>query len=325
MSELEKKIKKSIERLKAFEPDEGYYLAFSGGKDSVTCKALLDMSGCKYDATYRVTSVDPPELVRFIKNVHPDVIREIPRYSDTYINQKLAGKPITMWNLIPEKLLPPTRAARYCCQKLKESGGDGRMTVTGVRWAESVNRQLNQGAVVIQGTSNLPEDNKENFRIGQRHGGLILTNDNENSRRLVEQCYKRHKTTVNPIIDWEDSEVWEFIKVNGIPYCELYDEGFHRLGCVGCPMARTHGRERDFLRWPKFKKAYLHAFDEMIERRKERNKRDPSRPVWKQSGLEVKDATAMDVFNWWMEYDILPGQVDLFAEMEEVTDGQNET
>ena len=63
----------------------------------------------------------------------------------------------------------------------------------------------------------------------------------------------------------------------------------------------------------------------MIERRKERNKCDPSRPVWKQSGLEVKDATAMDVFNWWMEYDILPGQVDLFAEMEEVTDGQNET
>lgn len=62
----------SIERLKAFEPEEGYYLAFSGGKDSVVCKALLDMAGCKYDAVYRVTSVDPPELVRFIKEKHSE-------------------------------------------------------------------------------------------------------------------------------------------------------------------------------------------------------------------------------------------------------------
>lgn len=133
MNELLELEKKAIERIKAFEPDEGYYLAFSGGKDSVVCKALLDMAGVKYDATYRVTSVDPPELVRFIKNQHPDVIREVPRDKD--------GKPITMWNLIPRKLMPPTRLVRYCCAELKETASVGRFAVTGVRWAESVNRK----------------------------------------------------------------------------------------------------------------------------------------------------------------------------------------
>ena len=141
MTELSEKVSKSLERLKSFEPEEGYYLAFSGGKDSVTCKALLDMSGCKYHAVYRVTSVDPPELVRFIKNQHPDVVREVPRDKD--------GKPITMWNLIPKRLMPPTRIVRYCCSDLKEGGGEGELTVTGVRWAESVNRQKNQGLVTI--------------------------------------------------------------------------------------------------------------------------------------------------------------------------------
>lgn len=149
MSDLQEKVNKSIERLRAFEPPEGYYLAFSGGKDSVVCKALLDMSGCKYDATYHVTTVDPPELVRFIKEQHPDVKREVPRYAEDYKNPKLAGKPITMWNLIPEKLIPPTRLVRYCCAKLKESGGDGRLTVTGVRWAESHTRRANQGLVTL--------------------------------------------------------------------------------------------------------------------------------------------------------------------------------
>lgn len=203
MTELQKKVNKSIERLKAFEPPEGYYLAFSGGKDSVVCKALLDMSGCKYDATYRVTSVDPPELVRFIKDVHPDVKREVPRYAD--------GKPITMWNLIPKKRYPPTRVARYCCQFLKEDGGDGRIVITGVRWAESKNRQKNQGIVTVMGQKHDESIlNSKDFKKTQK-GGMVLVNDNEESRRLIEQCYKRNKTTVNPIIEWSDREVWDFI------------------------------------------------------------------------------------------------------------------
>lgn len=61
------KVETAIERIKTFEPPEGYFLAFSGGKDSVVIKALADMAGVKYDAHYNITSVDPPELVRFVK------------------------------------------------------------------------------------------------------------------------------------------------------------------------------------------------------------------------------------------------------------------
>lgn len=308
MNELKEKIKKSTERLKAFEPEEGYYLAFSGGKDSVVCKALLQNAGCKFDATYRVTSVDPPELVHFIKYQHPDVKRETPRYSGNYKNPKLAGKPVTMWNLIPEKLMPPTRIARYCCEWLKESGGDGRMTVTGVRWAESLNRRYNQGIVTMQNTK--VKEAPEGFRLSPKHGSLILVNDNSDNRRMVEQCYRRNKTTVNPIIDWTDEDVWEFIQAEHIPHCELYHEGFHRLGCIGCPMAGRRQREQEFLRWPKYKDSYLFAFDKMLLKRRERNAADPSKPLWRQGGTEYRSATANDVFNWWMEYKLLPGQTE---------------
>lgn len=288
--ELEAKVDKSIERLKAFEPPEGYYLAFSGGKDSVVCKALLDMAGCKYEAVYRVTSVDPPELVRFIRDQHPDVKREVPRDKN--------GKPITMWNLITRKQYLPTRFARFCCQELKESGGDGRMVVTGVRWAESANRKKNQGIVTVMGRQAAKEVQSDDFRQTQR-GGVVLTNDNEDSRRLVEQCYRRHKTTVNPIIDWTDAEVWEFIHANNIPYCSLYDEGWKRLGCIGCPMASRKEREIQFARWPKYKDAYLRAFSKL---------------KWKSE--KYKGATPQDIYNRWMEYDVLPGQMS-FDDMEE--------
>lgn len=303
-SDLTNKVKASIERIKAFEPEEGYYLAFSGGKDSVVCKALLDMAGVKYDAHYRVTSVDPPELVRFIKEKHPDVARDIPRYSGGIKAEHLRGKPITMWNLIPMKLMPPTRVVRYCCHQLKESGGDGRMVVTGVRWAESVKRKDNHGTVTISNPSAKNEiTDRDNFRV-TNYGGLVLTNDNEDSRRMIEQCYKRHKTTLNPIVDWTDADVWNFIRLESIPYCELYDNGFHRLGCIGCPLAGTKDREREFARWPKYKIAYLKAFDRMLKEREKRGK------TWMHQGT-----TAKEVFRWWMNiYDILPGQIDLFEE-----------
>ena len=310
MTELEEKTQKAIERLRAFEPPEGYYLAFSGGKDSVVCKALCDMAGVKYDAHYRLTSVDPPELVRFIREEHPDVEIEKPRYSDTYKHEYLRGKQITMWNLIVHRGVP-TRLARFCCEMLKESGGDGRMTVTGVRWAESVNRKRNQGEVTVFGRAAAKElDGNEDFQKNSK-GGVVLVNDNEDSRRMVEQCYKRHKTTLNPIIDWSDREVWDFIKNNGVKYCKLYDEGFTRLGCIGCPIGRRQGRERDFARYPTYKASYLRAFDKMLNRRKEQGK------TW---GIKVYgdkvEATPEMVFNWWMEYDILPGQMS-FDDMED--------
>ena len=133
------KVEQAIKRFQTFEPPEGYYLAFSGGKDSVVIKALADMAGVKYDAHYQHTSVDPPELIRFIKDSYPDVKIEFPRDKD--------GKRITMWNLIPKKSMPPTRVVRYCCQYLKEDGGNGRFKVTGVRWDESVRRRKVWGGV----------------------------------------------------------------------------------------------------------------------------------------------------------------------------------
>ena len=109
------KVDKAIMRLQTYEPPEGYYLCFSGGKDSVVIKALADMAGVKYDAHYSITTVDPPELIYFIKKYHKDVEFDYPRDKD--------GNRITMWNLIPRKQMPPTRLARYCCEHLKEHGG----------------------------------------------------------------------------------------------------------------------------------------------------------------------------------------------------------
>jgi phosphoadenosine phosphosulfate reductase len=269
------KVQVAIDRLRAFEPDEGYYLAFSGGKDSVVLKALADMAGVKYDAHYSLTTVDPPELVRFIKEKHVDVQVDLPKE--------------TMWQLIVRKRIPPTQMFRYCCESLKESAGIGRVTLTGVRWAESVRRRTGRHLVDIGGK-----------------GGVVHNDENHESRRSVEQCYRTQKTLVNPIIDWADDDVWQFIREKNLAYCCLYDEGWKRLGCIGCPMGSTKHRNEEFARWPTYKRAYIRAFDRMIDKRIA-------------DGLPVnrRYSNGLECFEWWMNlntdysYEGMDGQIEM--------------
>jgi len=215
------KIEKVLARLRNFEPPEGYYLAFSGGKDSVTILRLAQMAGVQFDAHYNITTVDPPELVRFIKKQHPDVARDRPEAS--------------MFRLIlrRENFMPPMRRARWCCEALKERGGAGRFVVTGIRWAESTQRQ---------------------------------------NRVMVERCVPLRQRMLHPIIDWSNADVWAFIHQEQVPYCSLYDEGFDRLGCILCPNECNPDRiQMQMNRWPQFVKAYVNTFDKLVRLRKEAN------------------------------------------------------
>lgn len=263
MSGLDK-VETAIKRLQAFEPPEGYYLAFSGGKDSVVVKALADMAGVKYDAHYNSTSVDPPELIYFIRENHPDVRFDYPTYKD--------GTRATMWNLIPRKKMPPTRIARYCCEVLKEAGGEGRFAVTGVRWAESARRASSRAGLELS----------DGTKTGRR---LQEDPDNPENAKMARFCPTKGKHILNPIIDWEDSDVWEFIRKYDVPYCTLYDQGYKRLGCIGCPMSTRQAEELE--RYPKYRRAYLRAFEKMLQELQD----DSRRATWK---------TPEDVMKWWI-------------------------
>lgn len=116
----------AIQRLREHEPSEGYYLAFSGGKDSIVIYDLAVRAGVRFDVHYSQTTVDPPEVTHYIKEHYPEVIWEKPRMS--------------MFKLIEKKGMLPTRQIRFCCSELKEIGGAGRTVVTGIRWEESLRR-----------------------------------------------------------------------------------------------------------------------------------------------------------------------------------------
>ena len=282
----------AIERLKvASEMSLQHYglplvVTDSGGKDSSVCKELALRAGIPFEIQHNHTTADAPETVRFVRS-------EAKRFEELGIKYTInmpmyKGQRTSMWGLIPQKLMPPTRLVRYCCSVLKEQGGSGRFITTGVRWDESNSRKNNRGIY-----ERIATDKKKR---------VILNNDNDDKRMLFENCRLKAKRVVNPIIDWKDDDVWAFLGDSKSPINPLYGEGWCRVGCVGCPMAGKKGRVAEFTRWPKYKQLYINAFDRMLMERERRGKLEGS---WRMVGRGI------DVFNWWMEYDILPGQMTI--------------
>lgn len=278
--------KKAIRRLQTFEPrTEPYYLAYSGGKDSDVILTLAKMAGVKYEAVHNLTTVDAPETIYHVR-----------KQADVRIDKAhdAEGNHVTMERLIVRKKMPPTRIGRYCCSVLKERGGERRKVITGVRKFESVKRNESSGLVKLIGKPKTAQKSATEAGIEYRvnkQGGLIMDVDNDEVREWVEDCYRSHKTMINPIVDWTDDDVWEFLHHYGIETNPLYECGFNRIGCVGCPLARKNQRYLEFARYPKYKERYIRAFDRMLIARRE-------------EGLPTEWTSGEEVFARWMGEDI---------------------
>ena len=267
----------------------GCVIADSGGKDSSVIKHIALKAKEQYGLIFRIrhnhTTVDAPETVHFVRS-------EKKKYEKSGIGYEIHYPEQTMWQLIISHKTPPTRLVRYCCAELKENTGIGEKLVTGVRKAESRNRRENQGVVTFMRPKKsliTETEGREDFVTTSKGGIMVLNLDNADTRRVVENCYRTHKTLINPIIDWEDDFLYWYIRQEKINLNPLYSCGWNRVGCIGCPMAGKH-RWAEFERYPKYKDAYIRTFDRMIAARKASGLKNMA--LW-QNGKKV--------FKWWME------------------------
>ena len=289
----------AIDRLRAAsEMSLSYYklplvVTTSGGKDSSVCVALAERAGIPFEIMHNHTTADAPETVYFVRSEFRRLEEKGIKCVVNYPVYK--GARTSMWSLIPQKLMPPTRLVRYCCSVLKERGGAGRFITTGVRWAESAKRKNSRGIY-----ETMPSDPAKK---------IVLNNDNDDRRRLFETCSIKGKRICNPIIEWTDTDVWDYIESEHIPVNPLYECGFSRVGCIGCPMAGTAGRQREFARYPQYERMYIRAFGRLIEERRRR-------------GLPTDWESGIDCFHWWMEDGTLPGQIEFDDLIEETYDDE---
>ncbi len=272
---------KSIERIKiASEMSLHHYgqplvCTYSGGKDSDVMLELFKRSGVPFEVLNSHTTVDAPPTVRHIRE-------QFRMLEEQGIKATIHKPELTMWQLIVKKKMPPCRMQRYCCEYLKENTVKSRFAATGVRWAESVKRK-NRREIE-------PKGKKEAEK-------LMIMNDNEKKRAITERCAAKGDMILNPILDWEDRDIWEFYWSECNLHNPLYNMGYYRVGCIGCPIAGKH-RWKEFSDFPTYKRAYIRAFDKMLD-------------AIKAQGKKTKWKSGEDVFLWWMEDENIDGQMSI--------------
>jgi phosphoadenosine phosphosulfate reductase len=222
----------AIDALREFAPrDKPLWVGYSGGKDSCVILDLVRRSGLPFEAHYSFVPLDPPELRRFIRE---QVQNPANHLTIDYPARRFI-------DVAREKGMLPRRGkkgGRWCCELFKETRSpDDGVTVLGLRWEESRNRE---------------------------------------KRGLFEQRRSGKGRIINPIIGWSNADVWQYIRERCLPYCGLYDEGMKRIGCVLCPLARNERpayqakARAEMARWPGITRLWQRACEAVWQTGQER-------------------------------------------------------
>lgn len=259
--QLQKKIEYSIELLRKCEDmalrmdkENGFYLAFSGGKDSQALYHIAKLAGVKFKAHMNLTSIDPPGVIRFVKSNYPDV--------------ELIKPKMSIYDMAKKKGMLPTRIIRWCCAEYKEMSGAGKVTLIGIRHAESVRRS-----------------NRNEIETGDRKFSGNFDQWSEHKEKMVTCVGGNDKILVSPIIHWAEKDVWEFLNAQGIPHCSLYDKGYTRIGCICCPMSSYKQKIKEMNDFPHVQRNWENTIDWLMKNK------------WKKTQkLQNKDLA----FKWWI-------------------------
>lgn len=239
---LDKKIDYSINLLRKAEPmalrldpENGFNLAFSGGKDSQALYHIAQMAGVKFKAHMSLTSVDPPEVIRFVKRQYPDV--------------ELIKPKMSIYDMALKKHVLPTMRFRWCCAEFKETSGAGKVTLIGIRKQESVRRSK-----------------REEIEISGHKFSGNFDQWSEHEEKMVTCVGGKDKILVSPILYWTERDVWQFLnEVMKVPHCKLYDEGHKRIGCILCPMASYKQKIHDCKRFPHARHKWIQTIQKLID------------------------------------------------------------
>ncbi len=215
------------------------YVSFSGGKDSTVMLDIIRKIYPNVPAVFANTGLEYPEIVSFVKtisnveNIHPKIpfhkviknngfpiigkeqakyIREVQSGTTEYTESKRRGmvpghngSPVgavsKKWHFLMDQ--QEIKVSEQCCDVMKKrpfhlyEKSTGRKPFVGTMAGES--------------------------RLRSQSIGKYGCN-----------AFEMKKPQSRPLAFWTEADIWEYIKVNNLPYSKIYDMGYDRTGCMFC-------------------------------------------------------------------------------------------
>lgn len=224
-----RKIEDSVKLIQQYEQEAdkygGFHTAYSGGKDSEVLLWLMNLSGVKHMPFHNVTTIDPPENIRFIRKTHPEV--------------QIITPPLNFFQLVEKQGYLPDMQHRFCCRKLKEDTFKG-FVATGVRHDESQTR-ANYIPVCFNSK-----------------------NTSEQKTYSPAKMRKNRKVHFRPMLQFQENEIWEIIEEQNLTLNPIY-ESYGRVGCMFCPYKNKKEMLYSAKSYPKYFKLLLRTISNIMQ------------------------------------------------------------
>lgn len=231
----------AIERIRKFSrlcDEMGFVpvVGFSGGKDSQVVYDLCKRAGIHFEAKFN-HCFESPTTLNFIREYYPEVQwrREVKQGFFENIRANHTG-------------LLPTIERAFCCHDYKHNPRYvDNAAILGVRRCESAKR-ADRAVLNTKNKTSLQKNNKIFPKYFEEH------------------CVKTgapNEILLNPIVDWSDVEVWEYIRLHHLPINPEYSER-NRVGCIICPKANFNSNYKALLTYPKLIDAVIRAREKAI-------------------------------------------------------------
>jgi phosphoadenosine phosphosulfate reductase len=174
-------------------------VSFSGGKDSLAALGVAMKAVKDLELLFVNTGLEFPETVEYV--------RSFAKEKGLVLHESDAGD--AFWRNV-DTFGPPAKDFRWCCKLCKL----GPVT-------DMIARNYPKGTVTIEGNRML-----ESF--ARSRIGFISKNP-----------FVPNQTTLNPVREWTEADIWGYIWMKGLRYNPLYERDFERIGCYLCASCLT--------------------------------------------------------------------------------------
>ena len=240
---LDEKIELSKELIKCwYEAHDGnVFVSFSGGKDSTVLLHLVRSMYPEVVGVFCNTGLEYPEIVKFVKK--SENIRWVkPKKTFRQVIKDYGYPVVSKMNALKIRRLQnegPTNqnVCRLYRTGYTSSGHYQRRWKLPKKWFYLIDAPFKISERCCDVLKKSPMNRFANRNKMYPYLGMMY-GDSEN-RKLsfrTRSCnlYDARHPTSNPLAFWTTENVWEYIKRYDVEYCEIYDMGTDRTGCVFC-------------------------------------------------------------------------------------------